>query len=157
MTIDLDFSKLSGTDVLDIAIAIEDEAQLYYEQLAGWVGDDSPEVVDLFKRMAVREKRHHDQIVALRKRLFGDAPRSNAAKVSWAVEEPDVYRVPDDVTLRQAFEVAMESETRAHDFYAGALEYATDATVTELFEGLRQAEAEHQRLLQEEMERLLPQ
>ena len=156
MTIDLDFSKLSGTDVLDMAIAIEDEAQLYYEQLADWVGDGKPEVVDFFKRMAVREKRHHDQIVVLRERLYGDAPASNAAKVSWAVEMPDVYKVPDEVTLRQAFEVAMESETRAHDFYAGALEYASDDNVTELFEGLRQAEADHQRMLKEEMGRILP-
>jgi len=156
MTIDLDFSKLSGTDVLDMAIAIEDEAQLYYEQLADWVGDGKPEVVDFFKRMAVREKRHHDQIVVLRERLFGDAPASNAAKVSWAVEMPDVYKVPDEVTLRQAFEVAMESETRAHDFYAGALDYASDDKVTELFEGLRQAEADHQRMLKEEMGRILP-
>jgi rubrerythrin len=151
MTIELDFSKLSGTDVLDMAIAIEDEATIYYEQLADWVGEEKPEVVGFFKRMAVREKRHHDQIVALRERLFGDAPASNAAKVSWSVEEPDVYRVPDDVTLRQAFEVAMESETRAHDFYAGALDFATDDKVTELFEGLRQAEADHQRMLREEM------
>jgi rubrerythrin len=155
MTIKLDFSKLSGTDVLDMAIAIEDEAQLYYEQLADWVGDDKAEVVGFFKRMAVREKRHHDQIVVLRERLFGDAPASNAAKVSWAVEMPDVYKVPDEVTLRQAFEVAMESETRAHDFYAGALEYASDDKVSELFEGLRQAEADHQRMLKEEMGRLL--
>jgi rubrerythrin len=155
MTIELDFSKLSGTDVLDMAIAIEDEATIYYEQLADWVGDDKPEVVDFFKRMAVREKRHHDQVVALRKRLYADAPASNAAKVSWAVEEPDVYRVPDDVTLRQAFEVAMESETRAHDFYAGALDYAADDKIADLFEGLRQAEADHQRMLREEMAKSL--
>ena len=151
MTLEMDFSKLSGTDVLDMAIAIEDEAQIYYEQLAGWVGDDSPEVMDFFKRMAVREKRHHDQIVVLRKRLFGDAPVSNAAKVSWSVEEPDVYKVPEDVTLRQAFEVAMESETRAYDFYDGAIGYAADDQIADLFEGLRQAEADHQRMLREEM------
>ena len=30
MALELDFSKLSGTDILDMAIAIEDEAQLYY-------------------------------------------------------------------------------------------------------------------------------
>jgi rubrerythrin len=155
MTIQLDFSKLSGTDVLDMAIAIEDEATIYYEQLADWVDEGKPEVVDFFKRMAVREKRHHDQIVALRDRLFGDAPKSHAEKVSWAVEEPDVYKVPDDVNLKQAFEVAMDAETRAHDFYAGALEYAIDDQVTELFEGLRKAEADHQRMLREEMEKLL--
>lgn len=151
MTIELDFSKLSGRDVLDMAIAIEDEATIYYEQLADWVGDDKPEVVDFFTRMAVREKRHHDQIVALRDRLFGDAPKSHADKVSWAVEAPDVYKLPDDVSLKQAFEVAMDAETRAHDFYAGALEYATEDQVSELFEGLRQAEADHQRMLREEM------
>jgi rubrerythrin len=66
---------------------------------------------------------------------------------------PDFSKVADDVTLRQAFDIAMESETRAHDFYAGALEYKIDDTVTDLFEGLREAEAEHQRLLREEMER----
>jgi rubrerythrin len=153
MALDLDFSKLSGTDVLDMAIAIEDEAQIYYEQLADWVGEDKQEVSDFFRRMAVRERRHHDQIVVQRQRLFGDAPASNADKVSWAVEMPDFDKVPNDVSLRQAFDIAMESETRAHDFYAGALEYKIDDTVTELFEGLRQAEAEHQRLLREEMDR----
>lgn len=155
MTIELDFSKLSGRDVLDMAIAIEDEATVYYQQLADWVGEEKPEVAEFFKRMAVREKRHHDQIVAQRERLFADEPKSHADKVSWAVEAPDVYKVPDDVTLKQAFEVAMDAETRAHDFYAGALEYATDDQVTELFEGLRQAEADHQRMLEEEMVKFL--
>ena len=105
--------------------------------------------------MAVREKRHKEQIIAQRERLYGDAKKSHADNVSWAVEMPDVYKVPDNVTLEKAFQVAMEAETRAHDFYKGALEYVTDEKVTELFEGLRQAEAEHQRLLEDEMERLL--
>jgi rubrerythrin len=155
MVLDLDFSKLSGTDTLDMAIAIEDEAELYYEQLAEWVGSDKPEVADFFKRMAVRERRHKEQIMAQRKRLYGDAPTSDAHKVSWAVEMPDFYKVPDDVTLAQAFDIAMESETRAHDFYDGAIEYVTDDKVEELFTGLRQAEAEHQRLLDEEKRHFL--
>jgi len=54
MALDLDFSKLSATDVLDMAIAIEDEAQIYYEQLAGGVGDDKEDVADFFRRMSVR-------------------------------------------------------------------------------------------------------
>jgi hypothetical protein len=129
MTIELDFSKLRGSDVLDMAIAIEDEATIYYEQLADWT--------------------------AQRERLFPDAPKSHAEKVSWAVEAPDYDAVPNDVTLRQAFDVAMDAETRAHDFYAGALEYASDDKVAELFEGLRQAEADHQRMLREEMAKFL--
>jgi rubrerythrin len=155
MALKLDFSKLSATDVLDMAIAIEDEAQTYYEQLASWVGGDKEDVADFFRRMAVREKRHHDQIVAQRERLYGNAPASNAAEVSWAVEMPDFDKVPTDVTLRQAFDIAMEAETRAHDFYAGALEFKIDDEVSELFEGLRLAEADHQRMLREEMDRFL--
>ena len=56
MALELDFGKLSGTDVLDMAIAIEDEAELYYQQLAGWVGEDKKDVHDFFLRMATREK-----------------------------------------------------------------------------------------------------
>ena len=155
MTIELDFSKLRGPDVLDMAIAIEDEAMIYYEELADWVGADKPEVADFFKRMAVREKRHHDQIVAQRERLFPGTTKSHADQVSWAVEAPDYDAVPDDVTLRQAFDIAMDAETRAHDFYAGALDYASDDKLAELFEGLRQAEEDHQRMLREEMAKFL--
>ena len=156
MALELDFSKLSGTDILDMAIAIEDEAQLYYEQLADWVKKGTNgEAADFFNRMATREERHRLQIVAQRERLYGDAPASNAAKVSWAVEAPDYDAVPNDISLRQAFEVAMDAEIRAHDFYAGALDYAADDTLADLFEGLRLAEAEHKRLLEEEMARLL--
>ena len=155
MTIELDFSKLRGRDILDMAIAIEDEATIYYEQLADWVGDDKAEVADFFKRMAGWEKRHHDQIVAQRERLYPDAPKSHAEKVSWAVEAPDFDAVPDDITLKKAFDIAMDAETRAHDFYAGAIDYAMDDQVEKLFEGLRQAEADHQRMLREEMEKFL--
>jgi rubrerythrin len=155
MTIELDFSKLRGPDVLDMAIAIENEAQLYYEQLADWTGNDKPEVADFFKRMAVREKRHHDQIVDQRERLYPDAKKSHADAVSWAVEAPDYDAVPNDVTLKQAFDVAMDAETRAHDFYAGAIEFAADDQIADLFEGLRKAEADHQRMLRDEMAKYL--
>jgi len=156
MALEMDFSKLSGTDVLDMAIAIEDEAQLYYEQLADWVdGGPASDAADFFRRMAIREERHRQQIATQRERLFGDAPPSNAAKVSWAVEAPDFDAVPTDVSLRRAFDVAMDAESRAYDFYAGAMDFVTDEKVADLFEGLRQAEAEHKRLLADEMERLL--
>lgn len=156
MTIQVDFSKLRANDALDMAIAIEEEGSYYYEQLADWIGDSNPEVSDFFRRMSVREKRHHDQVVALREKLFAGKPSSHAEKVSWGVEAPDFDAVPNDITLRQAFDVAMDSETRAHDFYASAIEYAADDQIAELFEGLRASEADHQRLLKEEMAKFLP-
>ena len=155
MTIQVDFSKLRANDALDMAIAIEEEGSYYYDQLADWIGDNNPEVSDFFRRMSVREKRHHDQVVALREKLFAGKPSSHAEKVSWGVEAPDFDAVPNDITLRQAFDVAMDSETRAHDFYASAIEYAADDQIAELFEGLRASEADHQRLLKEEMAKFL--
>ena len=155
MTIQVDFSKLRANDALDMAIAIEDEGSYYYEQLADWIGDSNPEVSDFFRRMSAREKRHHEQVVALREKLFAGKPSSHAEKVSWGVEAPDFDAVPNDITLRQAFDVAMDSETRAHDFYASAIEYAADDQIAELFEGLRASEADHQRLLKEEMAKFL--
>ena len=146
MTLQLDFAKLSGTDVLDMAIAIESEAELYYEQLADWVTDGDTQVRDLFTRMARLERHHHDQIVAQRKRLYGDAPASNADKVSWAVEMPDFDRLPTDATLRHAFDIALDSESRA-------LDYVTDEKIEKLFKDLSAAEAQHKRMLREEMDR----
>jgi hypothetical protein len=89
MTIQVDFSKLRANDALDMAIAIEEEGSYYYDQLADWIGDNNPEVSDFFRRMSVREKRHHDQVVALREKLFAGKPSSHAEKVSWGVEAPD--------------------------------------------------------------------
>jgi rubrerythrin len=153
MTLQLDFAKLSGTDVLDMAIAIESEAELYYEQLADWVTDGDPKVRDLFTRMAKLERHHHDQIVAQRKRLYGDAPASNADKVSWAVEMPDFDKLPTDASLRHAFDIALDSENRAFEFYSGALDYVTDEKIEKLFKDLSAAEAQHKRMLREEMDR----
>jgi rubrerythrin len=50
--------------------------------------------------------------------------------------------------------LALDAEVRAHDYYAGALEYLTDPKVSELFESLRQAEIQHQNFLKKEMEKV---
>jgi rubrerythrin len=156
MALKVDFSRMDGRDALDIAIVIEDEAQLAYEHLADWVaGDGNAEAAEFFKRMAVREKRHKDEITERRAELFGDAPARHDEAAPWEAELPDYESLGRGVTLEEAFNVAMGAETRAHDFYAEALEYIEEPTVAELFDWLRKAELEHQRLLTEEMERSL--
>ena len=82
MTIELDFSKLSGTDVLDMAIAIEDEAQVYYEQLAGWVGDDNLRATAAFlEDFTARGRVPGDHLSA----LFDEDP---GRALAWAASEP---------------------------------------------------------------------
>jgi rubrerythrin len=154
MALEVDFSRLDAQDALDIAIVIEDEAQLAYEHLAEWVaGDGNTEAAEFFQRMAVREKRHKQEIIDRRKELFGDAPPRHDESAPWQAEVPDYEALAKNVTLEDAFKVAMGAETRAHDFYAEALDYLAEERVVELFEWLKKAEIEHQRMLTEEMER----
>lgn len=156
MALVVDFSKMDGRDALDIAIVIEDEAQLAYEHLAEWVqSDGNTDAAEFFSRMAIREKRHKKEITERRKELFGDAPTRHDEDAPWQAEVPDYESLGRDVTLKEAFDVAMGAETRAHDFYAEAIDYIDDETVVELFDWLRKAEIEHQRMLTEEMARYL--
>ena len=156
MALKVDFSRMDGRDALDIAIVIEDEAQLAYEHLADWVkSDGNTEAAEFFERMAVREKRHKDEITARRQELFGDVPARHDDAAPWEAEVPDYESLGRDVTLEEAFNVAMGAETRAHDFYAEALDYIEAPEVVELFDWLRKAEIEHQRMLGEEMKRFL--
>lgn len=152
MALEVDFSRMDGRDALDIAIVVEDEAQLAYEHLSGWVaGDGNTEAAEFFRRMAAREKRHKEEITAKRAELFGDLPQRHDEAAPWQAEIPDYESLGRGVTLEDAFKVAMRAEVKAHDFYAHALEYIEEPKVVELFDWLRKAEIEHQRLLSEEM------
>ncbi|MCU0305697.1 MAG: ferritin family protein [Thermoanaerobaculales bacterium] len=156
MALVVDFSRMDGQDALDVAKVVEDEAQLAYEHLAEWVaGDGNVEAAEFFSRMAGREKRHKEEIAARRTALFGDAPPRHDESAPWQAEVPDYEALGREVTLAQAFDVAMGAETRAHDFYAEALEFIAEPEVAELFDWLRKAEIEHQRMLRDEMDRLL--
>ena len=153
MDIEVDFSKMNGQDALDIAVVIEDEAQLAYEHLAEWVaGDGNTEAAEFFKRMAGWEKRHKEAIAERRAKLFGDAPSNYDKNAIWHAEVPDYESLGKTVTMQEAFDVAMGAETRAHDFYAEALDYIDDPQIAELFDWLRKAEVEHQRMLRDEMD-----
>lgn len=155
MGLTLDFSKLDAMDALDIAVFVEAEAADAYEQLAGFMdAKGEAEAADFFRRMIRLEQLHGVQVAALRRDLYGDAPARYTHNIAWEVEAPDFDRVGPSLDLRQAYEIALGAETRAHDFYAGAVEYARDDRVEELLEGLRKAELEHQRILREEMAKL---
>lgn len=155
MGLTMDFSKLQPQDALDLAIFAENEAQEYYEQLATWTeANGKAEVAQFFRKMAWWEQRHGEQIARLRELLFHGAPGSLANRAAWRVEVPDLTGANLSVTLLQALHVALEAEVRAHDYYAAALEQHIDPRLEDLFEGLRQAELEHQRLIKAEIARL---
>ncbi len=154
MGLQVDFSRLDAQDVLDIAIQVEQEAEDNYEQLATWLGaDGNEEAAKFFKKMAGFEAKHREQLTSRRRALFADAPPRHSDNAAWEVEQPAYDAISAAVTLDQAFELALDAERRAGDYYGEALEYASDPQVIELFEGLKKAEYDHMRMLREQRAR----
>jgi len=154
MGLQVDFSLLDALDVLDIAIQVEQEAQDNYEQIADWLkSDGNTEVSTFFYKMASYEAKHREQLTVQRKTKFGDAPARHSDSAIWEVEQPDFEAIGKTLSLEQAFDLAMDTERRAGDYYEEALEYASDPEVIELFSELRKSENDHLRMLQQQKER----
>jgi len=105
--------------------------------------------------MAGFEAKHRQQIEERRQALVGDAPPRHSSSAPWLVEQPDYGAIDKNLTLERAFDLAMAAERRAGDYYGGALEYASDPVVIELFQALQKAEGEHLRMLQSQRARSL--
>jgi rubrerythrin len=152
MTLRLDFSRLSLRGALDLAITIEEEAELRYQDFAARVSD--PAAATFFREMVVNESKHRRQLEARRHVLFRHEPPRIETSLIGDVEAPHPSEVPSTISAREAMEVALQAEVRAFDFYSQALPHLTDPDVREFFAELREEEAEHQALLLEKLARL---
>jgi erythrin-vacuolar iron transport family protein len=152
MTLRLDFSKLSLRGALDLAITIEEEAQLRYQEFAARVSD--PEAVLFFREMVVNESKHRRQLEARRDVLFRHEPPRIETSLLDDVEATDPAEVPEAIAVREAMEVALRAEIRAWEFYDKALPHIADPDVRIFFAELRDEEVEHQALLREKLSRL---
>jgi rubrerythrin len=155
MGLQVDFSRFDVMDFLDLAISVEEDAEDHYHQLASWMkGKVEPEVISFFQTMQEREAKHAEQLRRAREKKFGDTAPRHAGQVPWEVEAPDYESIGEKVSLREAYQLSLDMEKRAHDYYAEAKEYTSDPGVLQLLEGLRLAEVEHQRLVQERLDKL---
>ena len=152
MGLSMDFSKLQPHDVLDLAIYAEEEAEEQYEHFAILMETGhNREVAEFFRKMAGRERLHRDQLAERRHALYPNVGPNLANRAVWGVEAPYRAKAAPSMPVTDAFKIALDSEKRAHDYYAAALEQALEPTVAGLFESLRLAELEHQRMLQLEI------
>jgi rubrerythrin len=153
----IDFAKLTLKDALDLAVLIEEEAKIRYDEFARMVGGrykgDSDEV---FKNMAVYEAKHRDELKAKRQKLFGAAPVTMRIESLDDVEAPDRGTPRVFMSPRQAMEVALVSEEKAWTFFDDALRHVKDADVRKLFEELRAEEKQHQEYIKKAMATLPP-
>lgn len=153
----IDFRTLTLQDALDLAILIEEQAQRRYAWFTREVGGRYPgDAADMFRLMAGVEAKHAASLIERRRELFKDAPRRVSIDDLDDVEAPDRGAPRVFMSARQAMQVALESEEKAHDFYDGALKQVQNAGVQKLFEELREEEVHHQQMVRERMERLPP-
>ena len=152
----VDFSGLSVQDALDLAVLVEEEARERYLDFEDQMEKHStPEAAAFFRVMAGNEARHGDELRARRRALFADAPARVTRAMLWDVEAPEYDEPRAFMTARQAMDVALRAETKAHAFFTGALPHLADPDVRRLFEELRDEEVRHQELVRDAM-RALP-
>jgi rubrerythrin len=151
----LDFATLTLQDALDLAILVEEEAQERYLEFVDQMEvHHTPEAARFFRTMAGAEEKHGEALKARRQTLFADAPTRVRRSMLWDVEAPDYDAPRAFMSARQAMEVALAAETKAHAFFEKALPHLRDPEVRRLFEELRDEEVVHQRLVREAMQKL---
>ncbi|HYK87843.1 MAG TPA: ferritin family protein [Acidobacteriota bacterium] len=153
MSTRVDFASLSLRDALDLAILIEEEAQERYAEFVDQMQlHHTPEAAAFFRAMAGNEARHGAELSARRNSLFRDEPRLVKQSMLWEVEAPDYDQTRAFMSVRQAMEVALQSEIKAHEFFVHALDYIADPEVRSLFEELRDEELVHQSLVRNQLD-----
>jgi rubrerythrin len=154
-TMPIDFAKLDLRDALDLAILIEEEARERYQEFTRIVGGRYPgDAADVFRMMAENESKHCAELAARRKELFARQKVRVTRDMLDDVEAPDRGKPRVFMSARQAMEVAMDSEEKAHDFFAAALKSVKDAKVKKLFAELRDEELKHKALLAARIKKL---
>jgi rubrerythrin len=155
MSTSLDLSKLSLMDALDLAILIEEEARQRYELFASQLGRTGGyDAGTFFASMAKNEAKHGTELLERRMALFGKAPMKLKLHDLYDVEAPESGAPRRGMSTLQAFEVGLEAEKKAYDFYNLALPGITNPEVRELFTELRDEETEHVEMLREQMAKL---
>ncbi len=153
----IDFASLSLKDALDLAILIEEEAKERYAEFVNQMAvHHTPEAGEFFQTMIGNEARHEAELTARRRAMYQDAPRLVTRAMLWEVEAPDYDQTRAFMTTRQAMNVALKSEIKAHDFFEAAIPHIKDPHVRELFEELKEEELVHQSLVRKELEKLPP-
>jgi len=151
----LDLSKLSLKDALDLAKLIELEACHRYQMFASQLGRTGGyDAGAFFATMAENEAKHGQELEIRRKALFGDEPTRLTLDDLFDVEAPEMGAPHSGMSTLQAFEIGLESEKKAYDFYDMALPGITDPEVRALFTELRDEETEHVEMLREAMAKL---
>ncbi len=153
----IDLRKLSLRDAMDLAVLVEEEAKERYEELADQMTQHRNEdAARFFLKMVQVELTHEHVLRNKRRALFGDAPRSVTRAMIFDVEAPDYAGARATMSVRRAFEMALDGERKAYAFFDEAIGAVADPQIKAFFTELRREELEHQGRVEAEISRLAP-
>jgi erythrin-vacuolar iron transport family protein len=143
------FADLTEQEVLALAISNEDEDNRIYRSFADGLRASYPDTAAMYDRMAQEEIEHHDMLVDLYRKKFGDfltLIRRQDVK-GFVARRPIWLNRPLGLDAVRKFAEEMEFETAR--FYRRAAEAAHDGAVRDLLTRLAAAEDSHEKLAQE--------
>jgi len=143
------FADLNEQEVLALAISNEDEDNRIYRSFADGLRASYPETAAMYDRMAQEEIGHHDMLLGLYRKKFGDyLPLIRRQDVKGFVARRPIWlNRPLGLDAVRKFAEAMEFETAR--FYRKAAGVAHDNAVRDLLTRLAAAEDGHGKLAQE--------
>jgi rubrerythrin len=150
------FADLNEQEVLALAIANEDEDNRIYRSFADGLRASYPETAAMYDRMAQEEIGHHDMLLDLYRKKFGDfLPLIRRQDVKGFVARRPIWlNRPLGLDAVRKFAEEMEFETAR--FYRKAADGAHDGAVRDLLTRLAAAEDTHEKLAQELGEKIEP-
>lgn len=138
------------------AVELERESARRYEELAASMRADGNETVEtFFRKMASFSRNHYAD--AMERGGFRRLPALSRGEYSWpdgvSPEQFGWIGVDAMIDVKHALELALDSERRGHDFYAGIAASSTDHEVKVMAREFAAEEAEHVAELERWIER----
>jgi erythrin-vacuolar iron transport family protein len=150
------FADLSEQEVLALAVSNEDEDNRIYRSFADGLRGSYPDTAGMYDKMAEEEIEHHDMLLDLYRKKFGDfLPLIRRQDVKGFVARRPIWlNRPLGIDAVRKFAEEMEFETAR--FYRRAAEAAKDDAVRALLNRLAAAEDVHEKLAHELGEQIQP-
>jgi rubrerythrin len=150
------FSDLTEQEILALAISNEDEDNRIYRSFADALRGSYPDTAGIYDKMAEEEIGHHDMLLDLYRKKFGDfLPLIRRQDVKGFVTRRPIWlNRPLGLDAVRKFAEEMEFETAR--FYRRAAQSARDEATRDLLTRLAAAEDKHEKLAQELGEKIAP-
>lgn len=150
------FADLSEQEVLALAISNENEDNRIYRSFADGLRSSYPDTAGMYDKMAEEEIGHHDMLLDLYRKKFGDfLPLIRRQDVKGFVTRRPIW-LNRPLGLDAVRKYAEEMEFETARFYRRAAESARDNATRDLLTQLAAAEDKHEQLAHQLGEEISP-